>query len=94
MSARIESVEYVEGYVLYLRFSDGASGRIDLRDRIVGRGGLMSALEDVGNFRQVRVDSEAGTIVWPNGVDFCPDVLRHDATGEPLPKAPKGPRAA
>lgn len=94
MSARIESVEYVEGYVLDLRFSDGASGRVDLRDRIVGRGGLMSALEDIGNFRQVRVDSEAGTIVWPNGVDFCPDVLRHEATGEPLPKAPKDHRVA
>jgi hypothetical protein len=94
MSARIESVEHVEGYVLDLRFSDGASGRVDLRDRIVGRGGVMSALEDIGNFRQVRVDSEAGTIVWPNGVDFCPDVLRHEATGEPLPKAPKDHRAA
>ena len=26
-------------------------------------------------FRSVRVDEEAGTIVWPNGADLDPDVL-------------------
>ncbi len=36
-------------------------------------------------FRQVRVDPEIGTIVWPNELDFCPDVLYHEATGTPLP---------
>jgi hypothetical protein len=29
-------------------------------------------------FRQVRVDEELGTIVWPNGVDMDPDVLHGD----------------
>jgi hypothetical protein len=33
----------------------------------------------------VKVDPEAGTIVWPNGVDLCPDVLYSEATGTPLP---------
>jgi hypothetical protein len=28
-------------------------------------------------FRQVRIDSEAGTLVWPNGADFDPATL-HD----------------
>ncbi len=27
-------------------------------------------------FRQVRVDPELATIVWPNDIDFCPDLLR------------------
>ena len=36
-------------------------------------------------FRRVEVDREANTLVWPNGVDFCPDVLYHEATGAPLP---------
>ena len=40
---------------------------------------------DIETFKQVQLDTEAGTVVWPNGVDFCPDVLRHYATGAPLP---------
>jgi hypothetical protein len=28
---------------------------------------------DAARFREVRV--EAGTVVWPNGADLCPDVL-------------------
>jgi hypothetical protein len=47
-------------------------------------GGVFSQLEDVGFFSQVQVDPEAGTIVWPNGVDFCPDVLYSLATGKPI----------
>ena len=41
-------------------------------------------LEDVAYFKQVQIDPEAGTIVWPNGVDFCPDVLYSLATGRPI----------
>lgn len=26
-------------------------------------------------FKSVKVDSHTGTVVWPNGVDLCPDVL-------------------
>jgi hypothetical protein len=31
--------------------------------------------DDPELFRQVRVDEELGTIVWPNGADMDPDVL-------------------
>ena len=34
---------------------------------------------------RVRVDPDIGTLVWPNEVDFCPDVLYSEATGIPLP---------
>ncbi len=84
MLPRITNVRYVDGYTLELTFSDGASGKIDFRDRAVGRGGLFKALADVAFFRQVQVDADAGTIVWPNGVDYCPDVLYSLATGKPL----------
>jgi len=71
-------------YRLELTFSDRTTGELDFRQRIVGRGGVFLQLEDVGFFRQVQVDPEAGTIVWPNGVDFCPDVLYSLATGKPI----------
>jgi len=54
---------------------------VDLANRIVGRGGVFGPLENPEFFRQVRFDGELGTIVWPNGADFCPDVLYDRVTG-------------
>lgn len=71
-------------YRLELSFTDGKTRELDFKQRIVGRGGVFQPLEDPEFFKQVQVDPEAGTIVWPNGVDFCPDVLYSLATGEPI----------
>ena len=46
---------------------------------------MFRPLEDPQFFRQVRVDPELGTIVWPNEADFCPDLLHQWALGEPVP---------
>lgn len=43
-------------------------------------------MEEIGFFKKVKVDPEIGTLVWPNEVDLCPDVLCGEATGEPLPE--------
>lgn len=83
--AAVTTVEVLHGYRLRLTFDDGVVGEVDLEGRIVGRGGVFEALEAPTFFRRVAVHPELGTIVWPNDVDFCPDVLRHWATGEPLP---------
>ncbi len=85
MFPRITNVRYLKDYWLELTFSDGVSAELDFRERIVGRGGVFTPLEDLDAFRQVEVDPEAKTLVWPNGVDFCPDVLYSEATGRPLP---------
>jgi hypothetical protein len=74
----------VEGYRLELTFADGVQVVLDFEDRIVGRGGVFGPLEDVAFFKQVRVDPEARTIVWPNDVDLDPDVLYSEATGRPI----------
>ena len=85
MLPRVTRVRHIEGYRLALTFTDGTTGTIDFRSQVVGRGGVFHPMEDPDFFKQVRVDSEAGTIVWPNGVDFCPDVLYSLATGKPIP---------
>jgi hypothetical protein len=87
MMARVNYVRPAGEYRLELGFTDGTKGSVDLRERIEGRGGVFAALNDSSVFEQVRVDSEAGTIVWPNGVDFCPDVLYALVTGVPTAHA-------
>ncbi len=80
MFPRIVSVRALENYAVELTFTDGISAVVDLSHWIKGHGGVFLPLQDDAYFRQVAVDSEAGTIVWPNGVDFCPDVLYAMAT--------------
>ncbi|MFQ5855873.1 MAG: DUF2442 domain-containing protein [Anaerolineae bacterium] len=86
MFPRITDVRHVKAYRLELTFSNGEKAELDFRDRIVGRGGVFASLEDIDFFKRVQVDLEIGTLVWPNEVDFCPDVLYSEATGEPLPE--------
>jgi hypothetical protein len=57
---------------------------VDFKSRVVGRGGVFTLLEAVDYFGQVKIDPEAGTIMWPNEVDFCPDILYYLATGRPI----------
>lgn len=91
MFPRVRGVRHVKGYLLQITFSDGTVADLDFRRRIAGRGGVFGPLESVEFFSQVVVDKEAGTLVWPNGVDFCPDVLYAEATGTPIIK--QGPKA-
>ncbi len=80
--ATITAARVLDGYRVELSFSDGVRGVVDLANRIVGRGGIFGPLEKPEYFRQVAVDRELGTIVWPNGADICPDLLYDWAAGE------------
>ncbi len=82
--ATVTDVRVLDGYCVELTFSDGVRGVVDLANRIVGRGGMFKPLEVLEYFRQVAVDSELGSIVWPNGTDICPDLLHDWATGNPV----------
>lgn len=86
---RVVSAIPLPGYRLRLRFTDGAEGEVDL-SKLVGRG-VFEAWRDEHVFRQVRVDPLTRTVVWPGGLDLCPDVLYHQVTGKPLPG--QGPMA-
>jgi Protein of unknown function (DUF2442) len=73
---RIETVEPLDGYVLRLGFSDGSTRDLDLEPELWGP--IFEPLRDQEVFRQVAVDDQLGTIVWPNGADMDPDVLHGD----------------
>jgi hypothetical protein len=84
MLPRITRVRHLRDFRLEVGFSDGKVAEMDFRERVAGRGGVFQALQEVSAFAEVAVDEEAGTLVWPNGVDFCPDVLYSEATGIPI----------
>ena len=85
MFPRVKQVRHLREYRLELSFTDGVKGELDLKERVIGRGGVFTPLQDIDFFKRVKVDPEAGTIVWPNEVDFCPDVLYSLVTGKPIP---------
>lgn len=70
---RILDARYVRDYVVWLRFSDGLAGEIDLSSELDGP--VFEPLRDLATFRCVRLHPELHTIVWPNGADFAPEFL-------------------
>ncbi|MBM5810637.1 MAG: DUF2442 domain-containing protein [Gammaproteobacteria bacterium] len=74
MLPRIVAAQYVAGYSIRLRFSDGTEGVVDLAGEL--NGPVFEPLRDPGVFAQVRLHPELRTIVWPNGADLAPEFLR------------------
>ena len=66
-----------------LRFADGTARDVDLTDERYGE--IFEPLKDPAFFRQVRVDPELQTVVWPNGFDLDPEVLHGDYEPTPPP---------
>jgi Protein of unknown function (DUF2442) len=62
-------------YRLWLRFSDGFEGEVDLDAELEGP--VFGPLRDPAAFAQVSVDTELRTVAWPNGADLAPEYL-HD----------------
>jgi Protein of unknown function (DUF2442) len=73
---RVTSVEPLDGYRLRVAFNDGVERDVDCAFLL--RGTLGEPLRDPKYFRQVRVDEEARTVVWPNGLDPAPELLHGD----------------
>jgi Protein of unknown function (DUF2442) len=87
----VTTVEPLDGYKLRLIFDDGSKRIVELTDDLWGPMG--EPLRDLAVFRQVRVDPELRTIVWPNGFDLDPAVLHGRSSQDVSPEAPEQPAA-
>ena len=76
---RAIAVSPMDGYRIWLRYSDGASGEVDLSD-FAGRG-VFSAWNDRSVFESVRLD-ECGAVVWSDDIDLCADALYARLAGQ------------
>ena len=81
----VTSVECLTGRRLLLTFDNGERREVDIA-ALVPFDGVFEQLDDDAFFRQVRVEPDVGTIVWPSGADVCPDVLYEN--GQRFPGAP------
>ncbi len=73
MFLHVSEPKYLHDYVIWLKFSDGAEGEIDLRNELSGE--VFAPLQDPGEFKRFRVDPELQTIAWENGADLAPEFL-------------------
>ena len=76
---KIAEVKALSGYRLWLRFTDGVEGEVDLSD-LAGRG-VFEAWNDRRFFEEVHID-DSGALAWGKQLDLCPDALYLRLTGK------------
>jgi len=64
---------YLNGYKLKLTFEDNSVRIVDLQPYLDGP--IFEPLKKIDFFRQVTVNPDIDTIVWPNNADFAPEFL-------------------
>ena len=72
-------VEPRDGFRIWLQYDDGASGLVDLSDR-VGQG-VFQIWAEPGVFESVRI-TEDYAIAWSDDAQLCSDALYLELTGK------------
>lgn len=67
----IDDAKYLDGYRVWVKFSDGVEGQVDLEDELEGP--VFEPLKDSDYFKQFTL--EGHTLTWPNGADFAPEYI-------------------
>ena len=80
----VTEAKALANYRLWLRFSDGTEGEVDLKAFIESDSRpVVSALLDRAAFAAIRVEMD--TVVWENGFDLAPEFLHECAkSGVPV----------
>jgi hypothetical protein len=76
---KITAVKPLDGFRLWLQFSDGVEGIADLSD-LAGHG-VFSTWNTPGLFANVKA-TEYGAVAWGDEIDLCPDTLYLRITGK------------
>lgn len=76
---RPTEVKALNHYKIWLRYSDGVSGEVDL-SYLAGKG-IFRIWEKRKNFENVQL-SESGSVTWGDEIELCPDSLYLKLTGK------------
>jgi hypothetical protein len=79
MMKKIAAIKVLDNYRVWLRFSDGAEGEVDFSSK--PRTGVYACWDNYDNFRLARI-GDCGELVWNDQLDFCPDSLWLQVTGQ------------
>lgn len=77
---KIESVHFVEGYTLHIKFQDGLEGDIDLSDLVSG--GIFKVLQNKELFSKAY--SNGYSLAWSEELEIDADTLYFDIKGEEM----------
>jgi hypothetical protein len=88
MIPRVLEVKAVGDYQLWVRFSDGKCGIVDLSAELWGP--VFEPLHDKDLFARASVHPELQTVTWPNGADLSPEYLYEAAQQTVAADAPQG----
>ena len=72
-------VRPLENYRLWLKYSDGVEGVVDL-SHLAGKG-VFQVWNDYREFQKVHIGA-SGEIAWSDQIDLCPDALYLRLTGK------------
>ena len=70
MIAKPIDVKALDDYSIYVKFSDGVQGAVNLK-RLAHKG-IFHAWDKNNLFQQVHID-DYGAIAWNEDIDICPD---------------------
>ena len=88
--ARPTKVEPRDGYRIWIRYSDGAAGVVDL-SHLAGRG-VFKAWKNRTFFCSVHLTAN-GAVAWDEDVELCPDALYIRLTNKAVEEVMPGTRA-
>ncbi|MCF6095086.1 DUF2442 domain-containing protein [Microaerobacter geothermalis] len=83
----VKSVFPMKNFHLLLEFTNGEYRVVDLRPFLKKLGPMNEPLTNPDFFKKVKIDPDLKTVVWENGMDFCPDVLYAKSVPITLPES-------
>ena len=82
--------EYVDGYRIHVRFSNGEEGVVDLTEALWGP--VFESLKDAAKFKRFEVSGVFHTIIWENGADLAPEYIYEKMVEQAHPADADKPR--
>ena len=70
---KVISAKYLKDYTIYVTFSDGKEGVVNLSDTLWGP--MFEPLKDPESFKDFSISPIFDTICWKNGADIAPEYL-------------------